>query len=78
MPTREEVEEFLGNDPIMQIYDDESEQEGEFEPYIFEEFLKEIEPQIPKYSEKEKTKIILHEIERDREEIIRNALLKRK
>jgi hypothetical protein len=81
LPTEDEMREVLGEDyeaenPIRE-FDDEGEKTGEFQGNEFEEFLDEMEQQVADASLdiKQRANVILEDIERDRRDIVRRAIM---
>lgn len=84
LPTEEEMRHVLGEDydsknPVRE-FEDEGEESDEFQGYELEQFVNEIEPHIDslpssQFDQAQRDRYILEDIEEDRKNIIRQAIL---
>jgi hypothetical protein len=80
LPSDEQLQNEISENDLNIEYDDPPPLKDEFQAYLFEEFLNDMQPEITKryMTENERTRYILQDIERNREEIIRKAIQRAK
>lgn len=73
LPSEEQLKKY---EKVKIDLDEKGEQDGEFDEYIFKDFLKEIKDEMEKVkmTEEERYKYILQDIEKDRERILKEAI----